>query len=60
MVDPVAAHLPPLQRQELDRLPLELPLPLVGLEHGPRAGAERAVIQVDDAGVEEERILHSS
>jgi hypothetical protein len=53
--------LPPLQRQELDRLPFELPLPpLVGLEHGPRAGAERAVIQVDDAGVEEERILHSS
>ena len=50
----------PLERQELDRLALELALQrLVGLEYGPRAGAERAVVQVDDARIEEEKILHS-
>ena len=47
---------PPLEREELDRLPLELALQaLVGLEHGPRARPERAVVQVDDVGIEEER-----
>ena len=51
----------PLERHELDRLALELTLkPLVRLEHGLRARAERPVIEKDDRRVEEEQILHSS
>jgi hypothetical protein len=50
-----------LERQELDRLALELALkPLVGLEHRARTRAERAVIQEPNRRVEEEQILHSS
>ena len=41
--------------EELHRLALELELPvLVGLEHRPRAGAERAVVEEDDVLAEEE------
>src|SRR5207253_3787961 len=41
--------------EEVDRLLLELPLPcLVALEDRTRAGAERAVIEERDLGVEEE------
>jgi len=39
-------------REEVDRLSLELELQaLVLIEHGTRAGAEGAVIEVDDAGI---------
>ena len=45
-----------LERQELDRLPLELALePLVRLEDRPWARAERAVVQVRDAGSRRKR-----
>jgi len=45
--------------QELDRLALELALKaLVGLEYGPRARAERPVVQEHHGRVEEEQILH--
>jgi hypothetical protein len=41
--------------EEVDRLALELSLPvLVALEDGPRAGAERAVVEEGDLRVEEE------
>jgi hypothetical protein len=51
---------PPLERQKLDRLPLELALePLVGVEDRPRARAEGAVIQVHDLRVEEEQLPHA-
>ena len=37
----------------------ELPLPpLVGIEHRPRARAERAVVQEDDVWVEQELAAH--
>jgi len=45
---------------ELHRLTLELALPLlVPLEDRPRAGAERAVVQVDDVRVEKEELSES-
>jgi len=41
--------------EQRDGLALELALPgLVDLEHRPRAGAERAVVEEDDVGVEQE------
>jgi hypothetical protein len=47
--------------EELDRLPLHLALKLlVPLEDGAWAGAERAVVQEDDVGVEEELRPHGS
>ena len=50
-----------LEGEELDRLPLELALePLVGLEHGHGARAERAVVQEHHIGVEQEFVaVHS-
>ena len=51
----------PLEGEKLDRLALQLALKaLVGLEHGRRAGAERAVVQEHHAGIEEELLLHHS
>ena len=51
---------PAFEREELDRLALELELPgLVPLEDRPWASAERAVVQEDDVRVEQERFLHS-
>ena len=45
---------------ELDRLALELALPrLVALEHRPRAGAEGAMVQKDDVGIEEKELAHA-
>ena len=42
-------------RQEVDGLELELPLPrLVAIEDGPRARAERSVVEERDLGVEQE------
>ena len=47
-------------RDEVDRLALELALPrLVALEHRPRAGAVRAMVQIDDVRVEEEQLFHA-
>ena len=41
--------------QEADRFALQLKLEaLTGLQHGPRRGAERAVVQKDDVGIEQE------
>src|SRR5581483_10465039 len=46
-----------LEREKLDGLPLELALqPLVLREDRTRASAERAVVQVDDAGIEQELV----
>ncbi len=46
---------PPLE--QLDRLTLELALPLlVDVEDGSRARAERAVVEVDDLRIEQERV----
>ena len=45
---------------ELHRLALELALPrLVALEHRPRAGAERAMVEKDDVGIEEKELAHA-
>ena len=49
-----------LASEELDRLALELALPLlIAVEDRSRAGAERAVVQKHDVRVEEEEILHT-
>src|SRR5260221_606298 len=51
----------PLEREELDRLALQFALEaLVRLEDGPRARAERPVVEIDDRGIEEEKFLHSA
>src|SRR5205807_2550563 len=43
--------------EELDGLPFEFQLPaLVGIEHRPRAGPERAVVEVDDVGAQEKEL----
>ena len=43
-----------------DRLALELPLPrLVALEDRFRAGAEGAMVEVDDVRIEEEVLAHA-
>ena len=42
--------------QERHRLPLQLGLPvLIGLEYGPRARAEGAVVQEVDVGIQEKQ-----
>ena len=47
------------EAEELHRLALELELEaLVLLEDGPRAGAERTVVEEDDAGIEEKELFH--
>ncbi len=52
---------PPFEGEELHRLPLQLALkPLIGLEHGCRAGTERAVVQEHHARIEEELLLQHS
>ena len=46
---------PPLE--QVDRLPLELALPLlIDVEHRSRARAERAVVEVDDLRIEQEQV----
>jgi polyribonucleotide nucleotidyltransferase len=46
---------------QLDRLALELELPrLVALEDRPRAGAERAMVEEDDVGIEKKELAHAA